>query len=112
MQNSTNEECMSVHEFYINDLSESLVVQVIFGSIYAVIFVLGLIGNVSVMLKVLINRKLHTARNAFLLGETRSLNFCHCQKTEAALFEIIVKVLIYKFCFELFRFPLFRFLEI
>ncbi|CAD5224184.1 unnamed protein product [Bursaphelenchus okinawaensis] len=52
----------------IDDLTSRLTVQALFGLVYLVLFVLGLVGNGGVFLAVLQNKRLRSARNIFLLN--------------------------------------------
>uniref|UniRef100_A0A915IQK4 Uncharacterized protein n=1 Tax=Romanomermis culicivorax TaxID=13658 RepID=A0A915IQK4_ROMCU len=55
-------------ENYFSDFTSFLTVRIIFLFFYVSIFCVGFVGNLSVIMKVTAQKKLHTARNIFLIG--------------------------------------------
>ena len=60
------------------DLSESVYVRVLFGVLYAIIFLLGISGNMMVLMTVLCNKHMHTVTNVLITNLAMSDIFTDC----------------------------------
>lgn len=66
---SASNHCVDINDYYYGkDYMTLTGVQAAFGFVYVSIFILGFMGNTSVIIKVVTNRKLQSARNIFLLN--------------------------------------------
>lgn len=61
------ENCVDFNDVY-QDPSSSTLAMIIFGIIYGQIFLLGLVGNISMMFLTLRHRDLQTVQNIFILN--------------------------------------------